>query len=104
MHRKKFKYVVSKITFPNGKIYIGKDVGNDGHTIRYFGTWDYKSVERDFSKEELADFSIRRTILFESEDKKEVSVREMGLIREYSSNDPEIGYNKVPKFTGREQT
>ena len=32
-----FKYVVYKLTFPNGKIYIGKDIGGEGHSLRYFG-------------------------------------------------------------------
>jgi hypothetical protein len=27
-----FKYVVYRLTFPNGKIYIGKDIGGDGHS------------------------------------------------------------------------
>jgi hypothetical protein len=35
-----FKYVVYKITFPNGKIYVGKDEGGLGHSLRYFGSWD----------------------------------------------------------------
>ncbi len=95
---KKFQYVVYKITFPNGKIYIGKDVGTDGHTIRYFGTWNYARVERDFTKDQLADVTIRREILFESSDKVEVGRMEMELIVEHGANDPTFGYNAVPKF------
>jgi len=97
---KKFKYVVYKITFPNGKIYVGKDIGYDGHTIRYFGTWDYRSVEADFTKEELQDFSILREILFESGDKKEVGCVEMEMIRALEANNPAKGYNRVPKWRG----
>lgn len=95
---RKFQYVVYKITFPNGKIYIGKDIGKNGHTIRYFGSWDYARVERDFTKEELEDFTIRRQILFESDDKQEVGRMEMALIVELGSNDPNRGYNSIPKF------
>ncbi len=95
---RKFQYVVYKITFPNGKIYIGKDVGSGGHTIRYFGTWNYEKVEDDFTKDELADFTIRREILFESSDKLEIGRLEMQLIIEHGANDPDRGYNSVPKF------
>ena len=95
---RKFAFVVYKITFPNGKIYIGKDIGKDGHTIRYFGSWNYARVEADFTKYELRDFTIRREILFEGNDKIEVGQREMALIVEQGSNDPERGYNVTPKF------
>ena len=35
----KLPYVVYMITFPNGKIYVGKDIGGEGHSLRYFGSW-----------------------------------------------------------------
>lgn len=95
---RKFQYVVYKITFPNGKIYVGKDIGKGGHTIRYFGSWDFGRVEQDFSKEQLADFTIRREILFESDDRVEVGIKEMALIVELGANDPDRGYNSIPKF------
>ncbi|MEP3676779.1 hypothetical protein [Sulfitobacter sp.] len=101
---RKFAYVVYKITFPNGKIYIGKDIGRDGHTIRYFGSWNHTRVEADFTKEELQDFTIRREILFEGTDKVEVGLREMALIVEQGANDPERGYNTVPKFRSTKAT
>lgn len=95
---RKFQFVVYKITFPNGKIYIGKDIGHNGHTIRYFGSWDAERVEADFTREQLIDFTIRREILFESGDKAEVGRREMQLIVEREANNPAKGYNRVPKF------
>ena len=97
---KKFAHVVYKITFPNGKIYVGKDVGTDGHSIGYFGSWNTKLVEEDFSKDELRNFAIRREILFEHVDVKVVSQTEIVLIVELGANDPEIGYNRTPKFRG----
>lgn len=51
-----FSYVVYKITFPNGKIYIGKDIGGVGHSLRYFGSWDNELISQDFTKEELKNF------------------------------------------------
>ena len=93
-------YGVYKITFPNGKIYIGKDIGIGGHSIRYFGSWDRALVESDFSKADLRDFTLRKEILFESKDKAEVGQREMQLIVSLGSNDPLKGYNRTPKFKG----
>jgi hypothetical protein len=97
---KKFKYVVYKITLPNDKIYVGKDIGYDGHTIRYFGTWNHHAVEADFTKDELRDFTIRREILFESGDKEEVGRVEMEMIRDLGANNPTTGCNRVPKWRG----
>ena len=67
-----FEYVIYKITFPNGKIYIGKDIGGKGHSIRYFGSWDNNIVSKDFSKEDLMNFTLTKEILFESLDKIEI--------------------------------
>ena len=90
-----FKYVVYKITFPNGKIYIGKDEGGLGHSLRYFGSWSDALIELDFSKTELQDLTIRKQILFESEDKQEIRSKEGEFIRKFRSNDPAIGYNQT---------
>lgn len=95
-----FQYVVYKITFPNGKIYIGKDIGFGGHSIRYFGTWNRALVESDFSKAELEDFTLRKEMLFESDDKSEVGKKERELIVQLGANDPRKGYNRIPKFRG----
>jgi hypothetical protein len=86
-------YVIYKITFPNGKIYIGKDIGAKGHSLRYFGSWNDEAVAKDFSDEALRDFTLRKEILFESEDKNEVSKKEGEFILAHQSNDPLIGYN-----------
>lgn len=91
-----FKYVVYKVTFPNGKIYIGKDVGGLGHSLRYFGTWNNEIVAHDFTKEQLSNFTLTKEILFESEDKNEINKKEVELIRSHKSNDPLYGYNRWP--------
>lgn len=92
---KKFQYVVYKLTFPNGKIYIGKDIGAEGHSMHYFGSWHNVDVEQDFTKEQLSDFSLRKEIIFESPIKEEVTKKESELIRLHKSNDPIIGYNRT---------
>lgn len=91
--------VIYKITYPNGKIYIGSDLTN---TFRYFGSWNSELVANDFTKEQRADFTIRRQIIWESEtaSDNEVRKKEMEFIKLHKSNNPEIGYNQNPKWTG----
>lgn len=90
------------ITYPTGKIYIGKDsVGS----YRYFGSPAMSVVNKDFeslSPELRKDYTIRKQILWESSScsEAELSAKEVELIREYRSNDPNIGYNRWPKFNG----
>ena len=88
-------YVVYKITFPNGKIYIGKDIGGKGHSLRYFGSWSNDLVSQDFNQDELREFTLIKTILFESKSKEEVNQRENFYIDQLKSNDPKIGYNRT---------
>ncbi len=89
--------VIYKITYPNGKIYIGKDLTG---TLNYFGSADSKLIEKDFSRKEMRDFTIRKEILWESGTAvdQEVSLKEVELIKAFSSNNPAIGYNQWPKF------
>lgn len=90
-----FRYVIYKIPFPNGKIYVGKDEGGQGHSVRYFGSWSDALVEQDFTKEELMDLTLRKQILFESDNKLEIRQKEGEFIRALRSNDPLIGYNQT---------
>ncbi len=89
--------VIYKITYPNGKIYIGKDLTD---TLNYFGSANSKFIEKDFTREQRKDFIIRKEILFESENltDQEINKKEVELIYKFQSNDPEIGYNQWPKF------
>lgn len=87
---------VYKITYPNGKIYIGQDRTGSAN---YFGSADSAIIGADFTSEELRDFTIRKEILWESETatQSEVSQIEVELIRRFRSNDPEVGYNRWPR-------
>ena len=89
------KKVIYKITYPNGKIYIGMDLTN---SINYFGSASSDLIAQDFTPEERRTFTITREILFESEDESVIRQKEVELIRQYRSNDPAIGYNQSPKF------
>ena len=91
---------VYKLTYPTGKIYIGKDsIGS----ARYMGSPNLALVNADFASlpdDQRRDYSIRKEILWESETASEaaLSAKEVELIRKYRSNDPAIGYNQWPKF------
>ena len=85
--------VIYKITYPNGKIYVGKDLTD---SINYFGSASSELIAKDFTREERRDFTVRKEILWESEiaSDAEVSQMEIEFIKFYRSNDPEIGYNR----------
>jgi hypothetical protein len=89
--------VIYRITYPNGKIYVGKDLTN---SINYFGSASSELIEKDFTKKERLDFIIRKEILWESESAadKEVNKKEVEFITKLRSNNPEIGYNQWLKF------
>ena len=93
---------VYKITYPTGKIYIGKQ---SYVSVRYMGSPDKGLLNADFASlpdDVRLDYTIRKQILWESESasEEELSAKEVELIREHRSNDPAIGYNRWPKFQG----
>jgi hypothetical protein len=91
--------IIYKITYPNGKIYVGKDLTG---TLCYFGSANSELIEKDFTLEQRRDFTIRKEVLWESEtaSDSEVNAKEIEYITLYKSNDPAIGYNRWPKFKG----
>jgi len=90
--------VIYKITYPNGKIYVGKD--STGNSLLYFGSPNREYIEKDFTWEELQDITLRKEILFSSEDisESDLSKKESELIVQFGSNNPAKGYNILPKF------
>ena len=93
---------VYKITYPTGKIYVGKDsIGS----CRYLGSPNIDIVNEDFlllPEAQRKDYFIRKQILWESDTatEEELSAMEIKLIKENNSNDPRIGYNRHPPFKG----
>lgn len=91
---------IYKITYPTGKIYVGKDsVGS----YRYYGSPDMEVVNEDFArlpKSTRDDYTVRKQILWESATctEAELACKEVEFIRQLRSNDPAIGYNRWPKF------
>jgi len=100
--------IIYKLTYPNGKIYIGQDRTD---CIDYMGSANSELVEKDFTQEERKDFTLRKEIIWVSEpiskaeinsaeNRSKITKKENELILLYQSNNPEIGYNKTPKFKG----
>jgi len=92
--------VIYKITYPNGKIYVGKD--STGDNLRYFGSPDREYLEKDFTWEQQKDITLRKEILLASEDisDSELGKKEYEFIENCGSNNPAKGYNILPKFNG----
>ncbi len=88
--------VIYKITYPNGKIYVGKDLTD---CINYFGSANGDLIAADFTREQRRDFIIRKEVLWESEaaSDAEVNQKEVEYIVALRSNDPVVGYNRWPK-------
>jgi hypothetical protein len=91
--------IVYKITYPNGKIYIGKDLTD---SINYFGSADSELIARDFTRAQRRSFTICREILWGSETATdtEANAKELELILQHRCNDPAVGYNQWPRFRG----
>lgn len=89
--------VIYKITYPNGKIYIGQDRTD---SINYFGSASSELIAKDFDRQARSSFSICREILWESETatRPEINAKELEFIRLLRSNDPSVGYNQWPRF------
>jgi len=92
------KYIY-KMTYPNGKIYIGKDLTG---SINYFGSANNDLILNDFTLDEMKDFTVRKEIIWISEDgnDKDINKKEVEYIRLFNSNNPQIGYNQWPKYKG----
>jgi hypothetical protein len=87
---------IYKITYPNGKIYVGQDVTG---SLTYFGS-PRGIVATDFTPEQRLDFTARKQILWESETatRQEVNEKEIEWILRLRSNEPAIGYNRRPIY------
>jgi hypothetical protein len=93
----RLKKVIYKLTYPNGKIYVGSDLTDD---ICYFGSANAEIIAQDFTRKQRRDFTVRRQILWESAkaSDSEVLQKEIKYILALRSNNPAIGYNRRPKF------
>ncbi|SLN48804.1 hypothetical protein AQS8620_02059 [Aquimixticola soesokkakensis] len=89
--------VIYKITYPNGKIYVGQDRTDSAN---YFGSAKSSQFLKDFSQAERDNFTVRKQVIWSSTTatNEELNRKEVELIIETGANDPKIGYNLKPKF------
>jgi hypothetical protein len=89
--------VVYKITYPNEKVYIGLDLTG---TTLYFGSPRKAAIAADLTPAQRRDLTIRKQVLWESEDATDAEARAMEarLIVEHGGNDPARGYNLRPPY------
>jgi len=90
---------VYKITYPNKKIYVGMDLTG---SVLYFGSptaAERIASDHGLDRDDLT-FTMRKEILWQSESATDTEVRAMEtkLIRDTGANNPEIGYNKTPRY------
>jgi len=92
---------VYKITYPNGKIYVGMDLTG---TALYMGSPSaHEQIAADLELEpHRFDLTLRKEILWESETATDAEVRAMErkFIRDTGANNPAIGYNLMPRWQG----
>lgn len=67
--------VIYKITYPNGKIYVGQDRTD---SINYFRSPDNDLIAKDFTREQRRRFTVTREILWESETATHTVVSQRG--------------------------
>ena len=84
--------VVFKLTFPNGKIFVGSDLQD---RVTYFGNVDPELVARDMTPRQRNDVVLRREVIWESDTAtaEEVATVEAAYIRALGADDPAMGYN-----------
>jgi hypothetical protein len=87
---------IYRIIYPNGKIYVGKDLTD---TVAYFGSVDSDLIQADFPPDQTDVFTVTKEILLRSDSAEEVNRRESEFIRSLQSNDPAIGYNRWPSHS-----
>ena len=89
---------IYKITYPNGKIYIGSDMTD---SYNYCGSPHAEELMK-YLKSIKDDIVIHKQIIKDypkgTITEKELHVEEVNFIHKYQSNNPEIGYNLKPRF------
>jgi hypothetical protein len=90
-------WYVYKITYPNGKIYVGVDWGKLAIPWNYVGSSKNPQlkIDCDSYRENSQKWMIEQEILFESWtcSKKEILKIEHEMILKYQATSPEVGYN-----------
>lgn len=90
-------WYVYKITFPNGKIYIGIDYSEQACPWQYLGSSSNKQLQIDCHhfRQQHKQWVIKQEILFESTTCTKAQLRQIEheKILYYQATNPDIGYN-----------
>ncbi len=89
--------VIYRITHPNGKVYIGREMTN---SINDFGSASSALIAADFPTTGRRSFTITRDILWASctATLGEGGRMEAELIRKHEANNPQKGHNRWPRW------
>ena len=88
--------VIYKITYPNGKIYVGQ---NRTDSINYFGSANSDLIAQDFTREERRIFrSAEKSLGVRHRYSSRDDSQGVEFILALKANDPTVGYNRWPKF------
>jgi hypothetical protein len=98
--------VIFKTTWPNKKIYVGRDTAN---AISFFGASSEAAnaaILLDFpTSESRSKITVVREVLWEgNETPSEVDARKRDWIEKLGANNPDLGYNQTPPFPGKSRT
>ena len=93
---------IFKITYPNGKIYVGMDLTGSSLCFGVPSAADQIAADHRLDASALT-FTLRKEVLWESvtATAAEVRAKEHELIITTGANNPKIGYNMVPQFKSR---
>lgn len=87
---------IYKITYPNGKVYVGQDRTDD---VNYFGSAHSGTIAADFTRKQRRCMAITKEIVAELRNCtiQQLNALEAKHIRKAGSADPRIGYNRSPR-------
>jgi hypothetical protein len=88
--------VVYNITYPNGKIYVGKDLTD---SITYFGSADAAVIAADFTREERRTFTVTREVLWESDTATDAEVNRVEVVMIRPQRGERSGHRVQPVAT-----
>jgi len=89
--------VAYKVTYPNGKIYVGQDVTD---SINYFGSASSKLIAADSHANKARFYDSQGNSLGVGNcNSGRRDAKELEYILKFRANSPEIGYNRWPRFS-----
>jgi len=88
-----------KVTYPNGKVCVEQDLLDQLTCIESIAN---NAFAMDFPPDQQRDFTVRKEILWESDDADHDEVTRVMVewIERLQSNDPQFGYNRWPPPRG----